>query len=215
MVKHEIKVIDVKDNEVLEELNEQRDEEQSNDIINDDTTNEIEEDKKEDIIEPAKTVKEKKTRVKKEKIITDEEVKPAKAKKPRTKKEKEETKPVDIPEPEPIEEVKPEPEPIPVEEVKSKKKQKIFELVTCDKCNREMTAKTLKYSHESICPATNPPKEKVKKIKKEYVQQPIQVVENPSIPLLNCEILSNTLNARRENMNQKKEMYKQLLINAF
>ena len=78
-----------------------------------------------------------------------------------------------------------------------------------------MTAKTLKYSHESICPATNPPKEKVKKIKKEYVQQPIQVVENPTIPVLKCEILSNTMNARREKMNQKKEMYKQLLINAF
>ena len=208
MVKHEIKVIDVKDNEVLEELNVKRDEEQSND----ETTNEIEEDKKEDITEIAKTVKEKKPRVKKEKIIIDDEVKPAKEKKPRTKKE---TKPVDIPEPEPIEEVKPEPEPIPVEEVKSKKKQKILELVTCDKCNREMTAKTLKYSHESICPATTPQKVKVKKIKKEYVQQPIQVVENPKIPVLKCEILSNTMNARREKMNQKKEMYKQLLINAF
>ena len=204
MVKHEIKVIDVKDNEVLEELNEPRDEEQSNDIINDDTTNEIEEEKKEDIIEPAQTVKEKKTRVKKEQIITDEEVKPAKEKKPRVKKEKlEETKPIEIPEP--VEIPEPEPEPILVEEAKSKKKQKILELVTCDKCNREMTAKTLKYSHESICPATNPPKEKVKKIKKEYVQQPIQVVENPTIPVLKCEILSNTLNARREKMNQKEE----------
>ena len=137
MVKHEIKVIDGIEDKPPEINNEQIDEEPTKE-------------------EPTK-----------EEQTKGEPAKPIKEKKPRAKREKKEAIPEPIPEPtpEPTPEPKPEPEPEPIEEVKPTKEQKILEIVACDKCNRKMTAKTLKYSHEAICPATNPPKEKAKKAK--------------------------------------------------
>ena len=78
-----------------------------------------------------------------------------------------------------------------------------------------MTAKTLKYSHELICPASNAPQEKkVKQIKKEEAKQPVACVETTPMPLLRCQILRNTLNARQDKMNQKKDMFNNVLVNA-
>ena len=81
-----------------------------------------------------------------------------------------------------------------------------------------MTAKTLKYSHEAICPATNPPKEKVKKPKKEEAKQPpppTEIVAAPSMPLLRRQLAMNGMNVRHAKMNHKQEMFNKLLVNAF
>ena len=157
MVKHEMKVIDVIEDKPPEINNEQIDEEPTKEEpTKEEPTNE----------EPTK----------------EEPTKPIKEKKPRAKREKKEAIPEPTPEPKPEPTPEPEPEPIPIEEVKPKKEQKILELVACDKCNRKMTAKTLKYSHEAICPATNPPKEKEKTPKKEEAKQPLPPVEIVEAP---------------------------------
>ena len=134
--------------------------------------------------------------------------KPIKEKKPRAKREKKEPKPEPIPEPTPEPIPEPIQEPIPIEEVKPKKEQKILELVACDKCNRKMTAKTLKYSHEAICPATNPPKGKVTKTKegRSKPTAPIEIVEAPSMPRLRRQLAMNGMNVRQAKMNHKQEM---------
>ena len=47
-----------------------------------------------------------------------------------------------------------------VEEVKEEppvsKNIKTVELVQCPKCNKKLTERTLKYSHEAVCPANEP-----------------------------------------------------------
>ena len=87
-----------------------------------------------------------------------------------------------------------------------------------------MTEKTLKYSHEAICPAnkkaddiiTKP--KRTKKDKVETIDSPIQQLEKveqaPIMPLLRRQI-SNAMLARQDKLNQKKEMFKQLIVNAF
>ena len=200
MVKHEIKVVDVIEDKPPEINNEQIDEEPTKE-------------------EPTK-----------EEPTKEEEptAKPIKEKKPRAKREKKEAIPEPKPEPipaasslagmQPEPTPEPEPEPLPIEEVLPKKEQKILELVECDKCNRKMTAKTLKYSHEAICPATNPPKEKVKKPKKEEATQPppsTEIVEVPSMPLLRRQLAMKGVNVRQTKMNHKQEMFKHMLVNAF
>ena len=64
--------------------------------------------------------------------------------------------------------VKPEDEP---------KNIKTIELVSCPKCNKKLTSRTLKYSHESVCPGNgnlpatiNKPK-KQKYLKKKALNQ--------------------------------------------
>jgi len=193
MVKQEIKVIDVIEDKPPEINNEQIDEEPTKE-------------------EPTKEEPTKEEPTKEEEPTA----KPIKEKKPRAKREKKEAIPEPKPEPIPEQTPEPEPEPIPTEEVKPKKEQKILELVACDKCNRKMTAKTLKYSHEAICPATNPPKEKVKKSKKEEATQPpTEIVEVPSMPLLRRQLAMNGVNVRQSKMNHKQEMFKNMLVNAF
>ena len=65
---------------------------------------------------------------------------------PRQKKAVVETKEL-----EPIIEITPEP----IVEVKEVEKPntKTVELVVCPKCDKKLTSRTLKYSHESVCPA--------------------------------------------------------------
>ena len=61
----------------------------------------------------------------------------------------------------------PEPEVVESEVLEDKKKDeniKVVELLQCDKCGKKLTARTLKYSHNNVCPAngnkTPPPKPK-------------------------------------------------------
>ena len=55
--------------------------------------------------------------------------------------------------------------PIVVEEAeeKPKKQVKTLELVECEKCGKKLTQRTLKYSHQAVCPGNNPPAEAVQK----------------------------------------------------
>ena len=69
---------------------------------------------------------------------------------PRVKKEVEKTKAEEPPLPPVVEE----PEPVinVVEEEPENKNIKTVELVQCPKCGKKLTQRTLKYSHESVCP---------------------------------------------------------------
>ena len=127
-------------------------------------------------------------------------------------------------EPEPSEPEQPKPpEPIIEPIIEEPKLRKVLNLVQCDKCNRKMTEKTLKYSHAAICPANKKPEDinkptRTKKQKIDTIESPIEELEpvqqSPIMPLLRRQI-SSTMVARQDRLNQKKEMYKQLLVNAF
>ena len=86
------------------------------------------------------------------------------------------------PEPEPLKPPEPpkppEPEPI----IEEPKLRKVLNLVQCDKCNRKMTEKTLKYSHVAICPANKKPEDinkptRTKKQKIDTIESPIEELE--------------------------------------
>lgn len=79
-------------------------------------------------------------------VLPSEPVVMKKTRAPRQKKAVVETKEL-----EPIIEITPEP----IVEVKEVEKPntKTVELVVCPKCDKKLTSRTLKYSHESVCPA--------------------------------------------------------------
>ena len=87
----------------------------------------------------------------------------------------------------------------------------------------ERWQKRHKYSHEAICPANKKPEDinkpkRTKKHKKDTIETPIEqlepVTQAPIMPLLRRQI-SNTMLAGQDKLNQKKEMFKQLLVNAY
>ena len=107
--------------------------------------------------------------------------KPRAARAPRAKKEtepiQEETIAEVIPDP-PKEEPTEEPKEIPEEENQTVKTVK---LVECPKCNKKLTARTLKYSHDSVCPANgNKPPTQVNKPKQaEQLKEDIPPMQLP------------------------------------
>ena len=157
---------------------------------------------------------------------------PAQVKKPRsTKQKKEVVKPnddvvVEIPKVEVVEEpevsedkgssplpkveVVEEPKVEVVEEPEPKKNIKTVELVECPKCHKKLTERTLKYSHQAVCSAVNPPQPKPKtktQAKQEEVHQPAeQTIENIQLPQISM---------RMQRINQRSERYKKLIVNAF
>ena len=74
-----------------------------------------------------------------------------------------------------------EPEVVEPEVVEDKKKDeniKVVELLQCDKCGKKLTARTLKYSHNAVCPANGnqtPPKAK-------RVKPDVEVIEEVKSP---------------------------------
>ena len=81
----------------------------------------------------------------------------------------------------------------------------------------------MKYSHAAICPANKKPEDinkptRTKKNKIDTIELPIEqlepVTQAPIMPLLRRQT-SNTMVARQDRLNQKKEMFKQMLVNAF
>ena len=70
-----------------------------------------------------------------------------------------------------------EPEVVEPEVVEDKKKDeniKVVELLQCDKCGKKLTARTLKYSHNAVCPANGnktPPKAKRVKPDDEVIEE--------------------------------------------
>jgi hypothetical protein len=126
-----IKVVDVVSNEVNNEVNNEVQEPSVNEEVNEEV-NEITSPVGEVIIE--------------EPPINDiEEIPKPKSKpkaKPRVKKQ-----PIEI-----KEEVKEEPKEEPKPEVKPEKVKTVVELVPCPKCNKMLSQKSLRYSHEKNCP---------------------------------------------------------------
>jgi hypothetical protein len=142
-----------------------------------------------------------------------EQIEPPKAKKQRAPRKKKEVEPEPEPEPEPeitkiepikkvkasrkkkVEEVNHEPI-IEVEQPKEveNKNIKTIELVKCDKCNKQLTKRTLKYSHQSVCPAMKPAK--VEKVEKQVNQESI-IIRKPI------------------RTSARTERYRNLVVNAF
>ena len=109
--------------------------------------------------------------------------------------------PVKAPEPEPVKEQEPEPvkeqEPEPI--VEEKKKIRTQQLIECPDCKKMLTTRTLKYSHQQVCPAKNPPEPKQKKNKTDVVKEDVAESSNR-----NPRIRSG-----------RSEKYKHLVANAF
>ena len=133
-----------------------------------------------------------------------------KVKKPRVRKPKAESKPI-ISEHVIVPEVVPEPEP---ESIKNE--TKVLHLVRCDKCNRRMTQKTLLYSHEDKCPANKPKIPKLRKSQLKAIEQQQQPQEQEQQETeIEKPMKKYLLAIRKERINQKKEKYKSLIVDAF
>ena len=174
-----IKVVDVVSNEVNNEVNNEVQEPSVNEEVNEEV-NEITSPVGEVIIE--------------EPPINDiEEVPKPKTKaksKPRPKKQ-----PIKIEE-EVKEEIKEEPKP----EVKPEKVKKVVELIPCPKCNKMLSQKSLRYSHEKNCPGEVVKTEELpvkRRIKKEQEQPIIKKKEIPTI-LNNNNIIDIPDNIKQE-----------------
>ena len=80
-----------------------------------------------------------------------------------SRKKKEVEPPIAVSEDEELEEIVVVEDPKVVEDKKKDENIKVVELLQCDKCGKKLTARTLKYSHNSVCPANGnktPPKSK-------------------------------------------------------
>ena len=110
------------------------------------------------------------------------EVPKKKTRAPRAPRQKKEEPIAEAPMPEIPEEPKAEEAPEPVQEQEAEHKSiKTVELVECPDCHKKVTARTLKYSHQAVCPAKNPPPAATTKSKKKT--QPVQEEEVEHIPV--------------------------------
>ena len=81
-----------------------------------------------------------------------------------------------------------------------------------------MPQKTLLYSHEDKCVANKPPKSpKLRKSQIKAIEQQQQPQEQEQQPETEIEqpIKKDLLAIRKERINQKKEKYKSLIVDAF
>lgn len=108
-------------------------------------------------------------------------------------------------------------EPVKVEVVEEPKKNiKTVELVECPNCHKKLTERTLKYSHQAVCPATNPPQATPKPkprptTQMEQIQEPMRMQSIEEVR----EIVLPQITARMQRLNQRAERYKKLVVNAF
>jgi hypothetical protein len=118
---------------------------------------------------------------------------------------KEEIQPVE--EIKPLEEVKPE---------KNKNKVRVTELHKCEGCGKEMTKKSLRYSHAKNCPAQKPPPpppETKAKPKLKPQEEKVVVEKYVSIPQLDSVLFQSlTQQARQQRMQRKQENIKKLAL---
>jgi len=103
-----------------------------------------------------------------------------------------------------------EPKPIinAVEEPPVSKNIKTVELVECPKCNKKLTERTLKYSHEAVCPANEaktikkPKREQVAPKQVQYEETLDEHIERPAIQKI-------------KRIQVRSERYKNLITHAF
>jgi hypothetical protein len=114
----------------------------------------------------------------------------------------------EVPQPaEPVVEIVEAPVVVEEAEEKPKKQVKTLELVECEKCGKKLTQRTLKYSHQAVCPGNNPPAEAVQKPKRQR-KPPPPTPEEPQDPMM-----PSTLGLARRL--RRNERYKHLVANAF
>ena len=83
-----------------------------------------------------------------------------------------------------------------------KKNIKTVELVTCPKCNKKLTERTLKYTHQDVCPANE---NKIKKEKVKHTEQVRDLEQEDNHPHLQ----------KVKRLHVRSERYKNLITNAF
>lgn len=83
----------------------------------------------------------------------------------------------------------------------TKKNIKTVELVSCPNCNKQLTSRTLKYTHQNVCPA-NENKIKKEKVKPVKQQEQEQDEDPPHIQKV-------------KRLHSRSERYKNLITNAF
>ena len=88
-------------------------------------------------------------------------------------------------------------------------------LVKCEKCNRKMLEQTLKYKHQESCPGNKTKVPKSKDIKVEAVEEINIDIEPPPMIELRRSTTNSATAARQNRINQKKEQFKSLIVNAF
>ena len=141
--------------------------------------------------------------------IDTQEAKPKPKRKAAPKKTKvvEEVAPI----PEPVVESIPEPTPEP------QKKVKTLELVKCDKCNKEMTKRTLRYDHPKNCKGAPINREEMPVQKRTKPASPPKVVQE--LPVIPNDIIEQEVKKRIQNsiqdrlhmkLKQKEERIKKL-----
>ena len=96
------------------------------------------------------------------------------------------------------------------------KKTKTLEIVKCDKCNKEMTKRTLRYDHPKTCKGATVNREEIPVQKRAKPVAPPKVVEQTVIPddIIEQEVkkrLNNSIQERmRMKIQQKEERIKKL-----
>ena len=88
-------------------------------------------------------------------------------------------------------------------------------LVNYEKCIRKMLEQTLKYKHQDSCPGNKPKVPKSKDIKVEAIEETNIDIEPPPMIELRRSTTHSATDARQNRINQKKEQFKSLIVNAF
>ena len=122
---------------------------------------------------------------------------PKKKAAPRKKKEVVEEQPPTAP---------PTPKEKQAEEIKPARKVKTVELVSCPKCKKEMTKRTLRYDHEKTCPGEPIVRESVpvkrRPVSKKENETPAQPINIPD-ELIEQEVKKRMQNTSQDRMQQK------------
>jgi hypothetical protein len=100
------------------------------------------------------------------------------------------------------------PEPEEPTEPTVKKNIKTVELVQCPKCNKKLTERTLKYSHDAVCPANEA--KTIKKPKREPAAPKQEQYDEPI-----DEHIERPLMLRSKRIQVRSERYKNLITHAF
>ena len=129
----------------------------------------------------------------------EETPKPKRKAAPRKKKPIEEEKPVE--EAKPIEETK-QVEEKTVEENKPVKKTKTVELVKCEKCEKELTKRTLRYDHEKTCPGEPIKRENIPVKRRTPIKK--NVPEEETISAIPNEVIEQEVKKRIQNISQER-----------
>ena len=86
-------------------------------------------------------------------------------------------------------------------------------MVECPDCHKKLTQRALKYSHQHVCPAKNPPKENKVSKPARVVKQP-EPVEHIQVEYMGSNPVGPVIQ-RIQRVNVRKEKFKHSVANAF